>query len=131
METEFDRAFRNVDMSKPSTTFDSRKAGKSSKLSFDKDDDPFAGLDFSKASLTFGSDDNTSSKTSKHSPTLSFGGDDGPAPKVKPMTNKEYDDVMSKLANDVADFQRKTSTDYKPNVTVDDVYDEIMRKLRG
>ena len=131
METEFDRAFRNVDMSKPSTTFDSRKAGKSSKLSFDKDDDPFAGLDFSKASLTFGSDDNTSSKSSKHSPTLSFGGDDGPAPKVKPMTNKEYDDVMSKLANDVADFQRKTSTDYKPNVTVDDVYDEIMRKLRG
>jgi hypothetical protein len=131
METEFDRAFRNVDMSKPSTTFDSRKAGKSSKLSFDKDDDPFAGLDFSKASLTFGSDDNTSSKSSKRAPTLSFGGDDGPAPKVKPMTSKEYDDVMSKLANDVADFQRKTSTDYKPNVTVDDVYDEIMRKLRG
>lgn len=61
-----------------------------------------------------------------------FGGNETvTAPKVKPMTNDEYNAVMKKLSDVVAEFQRKTSTDYKPNVTVDDVYDEIMRKLRG
>lgn len=125
METELDRAFRTTDTGKSTITFGSKnkKAEKVPTLSFD---DPFAGHDFSKASLTF------DSAPTKHAPTLSFGGDDdGPAPKVKPMSSKEYDDIMSKLTNDIADFQRKTSTDYKPNVTVDDVYDEVMRKLRG
>lgn len=125
METELERAFRTTDTGKSSITFGSKnkKAEKVPTLSFD---DPFAGHDFSKASLTF------DSAPTKHAPTLSFGGDDdGPAPKVKPMSSKEYDDIMSKLTNDIADFQRKTSTDYKPNVTVDDVYDEVMRKLRG
>lgn len=116
-----------------------------------KTDDPFAGLDFSKSSVTFGSsktekapklsfDTPKSSKkeqeasktnTDYYTPTLTFGNETVSAPKVKPMTNDEYNAVMSKLANDVAEFQRKTSTDYKPNVTVDDVYDEVMRKLRG
>ena len=124
METELERAFRTTDTGKSTITFGSKKAIKTPTLSFD---DPFAGHDFSKASLTF------DSAPTKHAPTLSFGGDDddGPAPKVKPMSSKEYDDIMSKLTNDITDFQRKTSTDYKPNVTVDDVYDEVMRKLRG
>lgn len=88
----------------------------------------FRTTDTGKSSITFGSKNKKAEKV----PTLSFGGDDdGPAPKVKPMSSKEYDDIMSKLTNDIADFQRKTSTDYKPNVTVDDVYDEVMRKLRG
>lgn len=122
METELERAFRTTDTGKSSITFGSKKTEKAPTLSFD---DPFSGHDYSKASLTF------DSAPTKHAPTLSFGGDDGPAPKVKPMSSKEYDDIMSKLSNDIADFQRKTSTDYKPNVTVDDVYDEVMRKLRG
>lgn len=127
------------------------KTEKKKKTTTTKTDDPFAGIDLSKPSINFGSNntekasklsfdspkptkkESEASKTNKdyYIPNLTFGNETVSAPKVKPMTNDEYNAVMSKLANDVADFQRKTSTDYKPNVTVDDVYDEIMRKLRG
>ena len=117
--TKTDDPFAGIDLSKPSINFGSNNTEKASKLSFDS---PKSTKKESEAS-----------KTNKdyYIPNLTFGNETVSAPKVKPMTNDEYNAVMSKLANDIADFQRKTSTDYKPNVTVDDVYDEVMRKLRG
>jgi hypothetical protein len=135
-DEELARSFEGIDLSKGPTVFTNGFVKKTPTLSFD-DDTPVQPKKqekkdtSSKDASTVAKMDASRTNTDYYIPNLTFGNDTVTAPKVKPMTNDEYNAVMSKLAKDVADFQRKTSTDYKPNVTVDDVYDEVMRKLRG
>lgn len=118
--TKTDDPFAGLDLSKPSINFGSNKTEKAPKLSFDDSKS-------SKKESTKTSNDNQS----YYVPKLTFGEDSVSMPNVKPMTQSEYNAVMKKLSNDVADFVQMTSGANASNFMLSDKdVEDIIRSLR-
>lgn len=89
--------------------------------------------------LSFDTPSQTKKETTKTSndnqsyyvPKLTFGEDSVSMPNVKPMTQSEYNAVMKKLSNDVADFVQMTSGANASNFMLSDKdVEDIIRSLR-
>lgn len=121
-DEELAKSFEGMDDIKRPTIYTNGFSKKTPTLSFDT-----PSQSTSKKEQTKTSNDNQS----YYVPKLTFGEDSVSMPNVKPMTQSEYNAVMKKLSNDVADFVQMTSGANANNFMLSDKdVEDIIRSLR-